>query len=139
MLQGAIKLVVGLRRGHGNKSASLSAPTRYFHRSSVTEKECGIVGLPNVGKSLLFNALLGREAAESKNYPFCTIKPNTGLATYESNYLNLNGCFIDLACDYLTEGPGCAELSIRNCIEWRNPSEHNALYLLTLNTSILLD
>lgn len=34
---------------------------------------CGIVGLPNVGKSTLFNALVGSEAAQSANFPFCTI------------------------------------------------------------------
>lgn len=39
---------------------------------------CGIVGLPNVGKSTLFNALLSQQAAEAANYPFCTIEPNVG-------------------------------------------------------------
>lgn len=39
---------------------------------------CGIVGLPNVGKSTLFNALTQTAAAESANYPFCTIEPNVG-------------------------------------------------------------
>ncbi len=40
--------------------------------------KCGIVGLPNVGKSTLFNALTSTAAAEAANYPFCTIEPNTG-------------------------------------------------------------
>lgn len=39
---------------------------------------CGIVGLPNVGKSTLFNALTSTAAAAAQNYPFCTIEPNTG-------------------------------------------------------------
>lgn len=39
---------------------------------------CGIVGLPNVGKSTLFNALTETAAAEAANYPFCTIEPNVG-------------------------------------------------------------
>ncbi|MHC5652536.1 redox-regulated ATPase YchF [Stappia sp.] len=40
--------------------------------------QCGIVGLPNVGKSTLFNALTRTAAAQAANYPFCTIEPNTG-------------------------------------------------------------
>ena len=43
--------------------------------------KCGIVGLPNVGKSTLFNALTKTAAAQAANYPFCTIEPNTGDVT----------------------------------------------------------
>lgn len=41
--------------------------------------QCGIVGLPNVGKSTLFNALTKSQSAMAANYPFCTIEPNTGI------------------------------------------------------------
>lgn len=41
--------------------------------------KCGIVGLPNVGKSTLFNALTNSHGAEAANYPFCTIDPNVGI------------------------------------------------------------
>ncbi len=45
----------------------------------TTQLSCGIVGLPNVGKSTLFNALIKKQSAEASNYPFCTIDPNTGI------------------------------------------------------------
>jgi len=43
--------------------------------------KCGIVGLPNVGKSTLFNALTRSNAAAAENYPFCTIDPNVGMVS----------------------------------------------------------
>ena len=49
---------------------------------------CGIVGLPNVGKSTLFNALTKTAAADAANYPFCTIEPNTGRVAVPDPRLN---------------------------------------------------
>lgn len=49
--------------------------------------KCGIVGLPNVGKSTLFNALTESSAADAANYPFCTIEPNTGIVSVPDDRL----------------------------------------------------
>src|SRR5271163_4702933 len=50
--------------------------------------QAGIVGLPNVGKSTLFNALTSSFLAESANYPFCTIEPNKGMVKVPDKRLN---------------------------------------------------
>jgi len=50
--------------------------------------EAGIVGLPNVGKSTLFNALTCSEGAQSANYPFCTIEPNEGIVSVPDSRLD---------------------------------------------------
>ena len=49
----------------------------------------GIVGLPNVGKSTLFNALTATKNAQSANYPFCTIEPNVGVVTVPDERLKI--------------------------------------------------
>lgn len=49
----------------------------------------GIVGLPNVGKSTLFNALTSAKNAQSANYPFCTIEPNVGVVNVPDERLEV--------------------------------------------------
>ena len=50
--------------------------------------KCGIVGLPNVGKSTLFNALTASNKAEAANFPFCTIDPNIGMVSVKDARLD---------------------------------------------------
>ena len=50
--------------------------------------KCGIVGLPNVGKSTLFNALTTSKKAQAENFPFCTIDPNIGIVSVPDERLN---------------------------------------------------
>ena len=56
--------------------------------------KCGIVGLPNVGKSTLFNALT-RSGVDAQNYPFCTIEPNVGIVEVPDERLNKIASLVD--------------------------------------------
>ncbi len=51
--------------------------------------QIGIVGLPNVGKSTLFNALTKQYAADAANFPFCTIEPNVGIVNVNDDRLQV--------------------------------------------------
>ncbi|KAL9186923.1 hypothetical protein ACHAXT_010643 [Thalassiosira profunda] len=70
---------------HSSFTNSLQTSTRpsarsYSRTTALSMKlQTAIVGLPNVGKSTLFNALTETQGAEAANYPFCTIEPNTGI------------------------------------------------------------
>src|SRR5687767_15977740 len=67
----------------------------------------GIVGLPNVGKSTLFNAITRTRKAEAANYPFCTIDPNVGIVTvpdarlYELQKIAKTGVVIPAAIEFV--------------------------------------
>ena len=65
----------------GRAFTAAQGSKRGFRSTAVTSMalNTGIVGLPNVGKSTLFNALVENSTAEAANYPFCTIEPNSGI------------------------------------------------------------
>jgi len=71
---------------------SLVPLRRPFSKTSLSMKlQTGIVGLPNVGKSTLFNALVGSQAAQAANFPFCTIEPNVGIVNVPDQRLDKLG------------------------------------------------
>ena len=76
-------VVLGPARNRGEPLAfwpkpAHEGPTFPSFTTATMGFKCGIVGLPNVGKSTLFNALTQTAAAQAANYPFCTIEPNVG-------------------------------------------------------------
>mmetsp|Transcript_19100 Transcript_19100/g.29031 ORF Transcript_19100/g.29031 Transcript_19100/m.29031 type:complete len:409 (+) Transcript_19100:85-1311(+) len=80
-------MLFGLNRCSGfaarsSFTSSFVTRTRTYSRSTLSMKlQTAIVGLPNVGKSTLFNALTETQGAEAANYPFCTIEPNVGIVS----------------------------------------------------------
>ena len=65
--------------GTGTRLCGALAKRALSRQVRAASSSAGLVGMPNVGKSTLFNALVGRTAAEASNYPFCTIEPNSSL------------------------------------------------------------
>jgi len=73
----------------GPAFASVTLGVRRFRSSTVARGlKAGIVGLPNVGKSTLFNALTESKGAQAENFPFCTIEPNVGVVTVPDERLH---------------------------------------------------
>lgn len=67
----------------------ISITNKFSTVSKLTMKlQTGIVGLPNVGKSTLFNALVGSQTAMAANFPFCTIEPNVGIVAVPDSRLD---------------------------------------------------
>jgi len=85
-------MIVQLSRGLLGPLTRPSLARRSLSSTFKMKLQTGIVGLPNVGKSTLFNALVGSEAAQAANFPFCTIEPNVGLVNVPDKRLsNLAG------------------------------------------------
>jgi ribosome-binding ATPase len=67
----------------------MSKPSVSSTRILSMKLNTGIVGLPNVGKSTLFNALVGSQTAQAANFPFCTIEPNVGIVAVPDSRLDV--------------------------------------------------
>eukprot|EP00977_Amphora_coffeiformis_P016107 scaffold4884_cov165-Amphora_coffeaeformis.AAC.17 len=73
------------------RSAAVVGGRSYSSTSLSMKLQTAIVGLPNVGKSTLFNALTETQGAEAANYPFCTIEPNSGIVCVPDPKLDVLG------------------------------------------------
>src|SRR6187399_475422 len=79
--------LVRRRAAARDRCERLAVPGRRRYEPGAMGFSCGIVGLPNVGKSTLFNALSSAKA-QAANFPFCTIDPNIGIVTVPDKRLN---------------------------------------------------
>ena len=81
---------------------------------------CGIIGLPNVGKSTLFNALTATAAAQAENYPFCTIEPNLGEVAVPDARLEdyFPGAWIRACCENSLRNLGTERIDVLQLHVW---------------------
>eukprot|EP00611_Tribonema_gayanum_P021801 TRINITY_DN4268_c0_g1_i1.p1 TRINITY_DN4268_c0_g1~~TRINITY_DN4268_c0_g1_i1.p1 ORF type:complete len:431 (+),score=186.56 TRINITY_DN4268_c0_g1_i1:77-1294(+) len=79
------------RGGALARSLGGAQQVRGFRATASMKLKTGIVGMPNVGKSTLFNALTEQQAAQAENYPFCTIEPNVGVVAVPDPRLDILG------------------------------------------------
>lgn len=82
LLAGSRRVLAFSSRSSAFTRSSSVSPNRSYSSTVLSMKlQTAIVGLPNVGKSTLFNALTETQGAEAANYPFCTIEPNSGIVS----------------------------------------------------------
>jgi ribosome-binding ATPase YchF (GTP1/OBG family) len=85
-----MQLLAAMHRGPSTIPKLLRASPGHLCRFLASKAlKTGIVGLPNVGKSTLFNAMVKNGHAQAANFPFCTIEPNTGIVTVPDDRLNI--------------------------------------------------
>ena len=77
-----------------------------FVKKSIMGLKCGIVGLPNVGKTTLFN-LLSNAKAQAAKFPFCTIEPNIGITNVPDERLNLLAELVPSRANCTCNGRNC--------------------------------
>ena len=101
LVEGGAKADETLHEPGGASRAASRSPGATGHRKSkIMGFNCGIVGLPNVGKSTLFNALTATQAAQAANYPFCTIEPNVGRVAVPDPRLDKLAAIAELGQDH---------------------------------------